>query len=260
MHHPLRSLRESSWNKTIEAVKAAYPYIRKKFGAYPYRQFSIIQGGDGPMEYAMATLVTDGGLEFIFHEFMHSWFQGVLGTNEQRHAWMDEGFAQWAGEEVYYHYIKQIANQKIPENSQLLGSVKDNFDLKRYPWQNIHQSRYRGYYEQLKHASPAEAMSVWADHYEGSLYSTNAYSKGLIFLEQLKYIVGIEKFDNILLAYYQQWKFKHPGPTDFIRVAEKLSGMQLGWYEMYWVNTTKTIDYGIDSAKRNSKKKYSFFG
>ncbi|MDB5251249.1 MAG: peptidase, partial [Flaviaesturariibacter sp.] len=65
--------------------------------------------------------------------------------------------------------------------------------------------------------------------------------------EQLGYIVGAPVRDRILLDYYSQWRFKHPNANDLIRVAEKRSGLQLDWYRGYWVNTTKTIDYGIDS-------------
>jgi len=66
-------------------------------------------------------------------------------------------------------------------------------------------------------------------------------------MEQLGYIVGADVRDKILLAYYNTWRFKHPNPNDFIRVAEKVSGMELDWYKEYWCNTTKKIDYSIDS-------------
>ena len=66
-------------------------------------------------------------------------------------------------------------------------------------------------------------------------------------MEQLGYIIGAKVRDKVLLEYYRQWRFKHPNPNDFIRVAEKVSGLQLQWYREYWVNTTKTIDYAIDS-------------
>jgi aminopeptidase N len=63
----------------------------------------------------------------------------------------------------------------------------------------------------------------------------------------LGYITGDKVRDKILLEYYNEWRFKHPNPNDFIRVAEKASGMELDWYKEYWVNSTKTIDYAIDS-------------
>jgi aminopeptidase N len=66
-------------------------------------------------------------------------------------------------------------------------------------------------------------------------------------MEQLGYIVGADMRDKILLNYYNEWKFRHPNDEDFIRVAEKTSGIQLDWYLEYWVHSTKTIDYAIDS-------------
>jgi aminopeptidase N len=91
-------------------------------------------------------------------------------------------------------------------------------------------------------------MTTHSDHFETNFaYSIAAYSKGEIFLEQLGYIVGAGVRDQILLDYYNSWRFKHPNVNDFVRIAEKRSGMKLDWYREYWVNTTKTIDYGIDS-------------
>lgn len=91
-------------------------------------------------------------------------------------------------------------------------------------------------------------MSTHSDHYSSNYaYGQNAYSKGAVFMAQLGYITSDKVRDNILLEYYRQWRFKHPNPNDFIRVAEKVSGMELDWYKEYWVNTTKTIDYAIDS-------------
>ena len=66
-------------------------------------------------------------------------------------------------------------------------------------------------------------------------------------MEQLGYIVGAAARDKILLEYYNRWKFKHPNASDFIKVAQDVSGIQLDWYKEYWVNTTKTINYSIDS-------------
>ena len=65
----------------------------KTFGKYPYPQYSFIQGGDGGMEYPMATLISWSTCGTAFHEWMHSWYQRMLGTNESMYAWMDEGFA-----------------------------------------------------------------------------------------------------------------------------------------------------------------------
>ena len=91
-------------------------------------------------------------------------------------------------------------------------------------------------------------MTTNADHYNTNIaYAVNAYSKGEILLVQLGYIVGDSVRDKILLEYYKLWRFKHPNPNDFFKVAQDVSGMQLGWYKEYWLNTTKSIDYKIDS-------------
>jgi aminopeptidase N len=99
-----------------------------------------------------------------------------------------------------------------------------------------------------------EAMSTHADHYNTNYaYGVAAYSKGSIYLAQLGYIVGEENLDKILLEYYNEWKFKHPNPNDFLRVAEKVSGIELHWYNQYWINTTRTIDYAIGDINLNGE-------
>ncbi|MEO6684292.1 MAG: M1 family metallopeptidase [Ginsengibacter sp.] len=219
-----------SWEKVMDAAYTMLPYIEKRFGAYPYPQYSFIQGGDGGMEYAMATLLKGPGLGTVFHELMHNWYHMVLATNEISHPWMDEGFTSWSTSEVgaYYDNILKGADPKL----QLRTS---------------HDGAYRSYYA-LSKSGLAEPMTTFSDHYETNYaFSVNAYSKGAIYLEQLGYIVGDSLRDKILLEYFNRWKFKHPTPNDFKRVAEDVSGMQLSWYNQYWVNTTKTIDYKIDS-------------
>ena len=215
-----------------------YPFIKKNFGEYPYKQYSFIHGGDGGMEYPMATMLVSSGLGTALHEWMHSWYQMVLGTNESLYAWMDEGFTEYATNLVEEYYRQQTipADQKRRSDSVALNT------LPRY-----HAGNY-GAYLSLAKSGREEPMTTHADHYNTNYaYGNAAYSKGNVFMEQLGYIVGAPARDKILLEYYRQWKFKHPNVNDFMRVAEKVSGMQLDWYKMYWVNTTKTIDYGIDS-------------
>jgi aminopeptidase N len=89
-------------------------------------------------------------------------------------------------------------------------------------------------------------LSTHSDHYNTNFaYSSAAYGKGAVFLAQLGYIVGDSALDKILLEYYRLWHFKHPNPNDFVRVAEKVSGIELQWYKEYWIYTTKTIDYAV---------------
>ncbi|MGE5107071.1 MAG: M1 family metallopeptidase [Sphingobacteriales bacterium] len=211
----------SAWKAMLDSCVTAYPYMEKVFGAYPYKQFSFVHGGDGGMEYPMSTLLKSSGTGTAIHEWMHSWYQGMMATNESEYAWMDEGFTQYAEDRIIAYLRKQDG-----------FAQKDN---------------YAAYFDLVK-SSRAEPLTTHADHYESNFaYGRSAYSKGAIFLEQLGYIVGNAVRDKILLEYYNQWKFKHPNANDFIRVAEKVSGMQLDWYKEYWINTTKTINYSIDS-------------
>ncbi len=223
---------QKSWENVADAAVTVLPYMEKRFGKYPYPQYSFIQGGDGGMEYPMATLIKSPSLGTVFHEWMHSWYQMMLGTNESLYPWMDEGFTSYAEGEVSAYY-----DQKM--------NIKREEDPRDMP--RNHGSAYNGYYFLTK-LKLDEPLTTHSDHYNTNFgYSINAYSKGEIFLEQLGYIVSDPVRDKILLEYYRLWRFKHPNASDFIKVAQDVSGIQLDWYKEYWVNTTKTIDYGIDS-------------
>ncbi|HZW65895.1 MAG TPA: M1 family metallopeptidase, partial [Hanamia sp.] len=220
---------EKAWQTVADAAVTVLPYMEKSFGKYAYPQYSFIQGGDGGMEYPMATLIKGPGLGTVFHEWMHSWYQMMLGSNENEHPWMDEGFASYAEGEVSSYY-REAKGLKDPE-----------------PLPLNHAGAYRGYYYLIK-TGLAEPMTTNSDHYSTNLaYEINAYSKGEILLEQLGYIVSDSVRDKILLEYYKLWRFKHPNPNDFFKIAQDVSGIQLGWYKEYWLNTIKTIDYSIDS-------------
>ncbi|HTQ26830.1 MAG TPA: M1 family metallopeptidase [Puia sp.] len=235
---------EAAWKLMAEAAVQVYPFIEQHFGKYPYRQYSFIQGGDGGMEYPMATLLRGPGLQGnAFHEWMHSWYQGVLGSDEGEHAWMDEGFASYADAVLSAYYDSHFGPNA--------ANLQKGLDASGNPLQPAlplnHADAYNGYFA-LVRSGMEEPLTTFADHFSSNFgYSIGSYSKGEIFLEQLGYITGAEVRDRILLEYYRLWRFKHPNPTDFLRVAEKVSGLQLDWYKEYWINTTKTIDYGIDS-------------
>ena len=233
---------DTLWNKLADAAVIALPFIEKNFGKYPYKQYSFIHGGDGGMEYPMGTLVNGPGIGLCFHEWMHTWYQMMLGTNESMYAWMDEGFTDYAeGLVASYYYNYQL--KKYPDNAEYKQAVeKDNSQLPLH-----HAGSYSSYFYLVK-SGLEEPLTTHADHFNTNFaYSLASYSKGAVFLEQLGYIVGADVRDKILLEYYKQWRFKHPNASDFFRIAEKTSGLKLDWYKEYWISTTKTIDYAIDS-------------
>ncbi|MBK6263940.1 M1 family metallopeptidase [Marivirga sp. S37H4] len=217
-----------NWEKLKDYTIKAFEYANKTFGKYPYEQYSVIQGGDGGMEYPMATLITgERSLPSLVgvtvHEMFHSWYQAVLATNESLYEWMDEGFTSFASSETMNVIMEQ--GQDNPQ-----------------------AGNYRGY-KALAESGYEEPMSTHADHYHTNFaYGRAAYSKGAVFLGQLRYILGEEVFYTGMRRYFNEWKFKHPNDNDFIRIMEKQSGLELDWYREYWVNSTKTIDYGVKSV------------
>ncbi len=211
--------------KTAELMK----YFNEHIGAYPYKQYSVIQGGDGGMEYAMCTLIT-GEREFnslvgvTAHELAHTWFQFLMATNEAKHEWMDEGFTSY----ISALAMNEVMDQQSP--NPLSGS-------------------YRGY-RFLAASGEEQPQTTHADRYASNRsYGIAAYSKGAVFLGQLGYVIGEENLQKTLHNYYKDWAFKHPAPNDFIRVAEKASGFELDWYLTDFAQTTNTVDYGIKGVE-----------
>ena len=223
-----------NWKKLQPKTAEAMQFFNKNIGDYPYEQYSVIQGGDGGMEYAMSTLIT-GGRNFgslvgvMAHEMAHSWFQHVLASNESKHEWMDEGFTTF----ISTLCMDQIMNQNK---------------------ENPFESSYQGYYN-LVASGKEQPQTTHADRYELNFaYGVAAYSKGAIFLSQLGYIIGQDNLMETLRKYYQDFKFKHPTPNDIKRTAEKVSGMELDWYLTDWTQTTNTIDYGIKAVEAEGQK------
>ena len=229
-----------NWNKLHEALEVALPYINKRFGKYPYPVYYIMQGGDGGMEYAMCTLITGertfGSLVGVsIHELMHSWYQMVLGTNEALYPWMDEGFTSYATAEVMNYLRAKGVLEGEPQKDALYNNIRNFADFTQ--------------------SGMEEPLATHADHYTtNTAYGAGSYTKGSVFLKQLEYIIGQEAFDKTMLRYFNEWKFKHPNTNDFIRVAEKQSGLELDWFKEYFINSTHTIDYGIAEVNGDDKK------
>ncbi len=234
---------DAQWERIADAAVTVYPFIKKNFGEYAYKQYSFIHGGDGGMEYPMATMLASSSLGTAFHEWMHSWYQMMLGTNEALYAWMDEGFTEYSTNLVEEYYRQQVVRPSIKDPAEL----KKQDSLVNASLPLYHAGNYAGYIALAK-SGREEPLTTHADHFNTNYaYGNASYSKGAVFMEQLGYIVGAQVRDHILLHYYKDWRFKHPNVNDLIQIAEKQSDMKLDWYRMYWVNTTKTIDYAIDS-------------
>ncbi|HSM63153.1 MAG TPA: M1 family aminopeptidase, partial [Gillisia sp.] len=216
---------KENWKNLQPKTEELLMFFNKHIGPYPWEQYSVIQGGDGGMEYAMATLITGkrsfGSLVGVTaHEMAHAWFQHLMATNESVNEWMDEGFTS---------YISTLAENEISDSKK----------------ENLFEGSYRGYVR-LATSGVEQPQSTHADRYNlNGAYGAAAYTKGSVFLAQLGYIIGQENLQKTLNRYYDEWKFKHPTPNDFIRIAEKVSGAELDWYLIDWTQTTNTIDYAV---------------
>nr|WP_298923513.1 M1 family metallopeptidase [uncultured Allomuricauda sp.] len=218
-----------NWKNLQPKTEEAMRFFSKNIGKYPYDQYSVVQGGDGGMEYAMSTLIT-GKRQFsslvgvMVHEMAHSWFQHVLATNESKHEWMDEGFTS---------FISSLCMNEVMEQNK----------------ENPFDGSYKGYYA-LVNSGMELPQTAHADRYTTNFaYGISAYSKGSIFLSQLGYVIGQDKLMETIRKYYADFKFKHPVPNDVKRTAEKVSGLELDWYLTDWTQTTNTIDYAIKSVE-----------
>jgi hypothetical protein len=222
-----------NWEALQPVTVKLMQYFSENVGKYPYEQYSVIQGGDGGMEYAMCTLITGGrslnGLIGVTsHEMAHTWFQFLLATNEATNEWMDEGFTS---------YISALASNEIMDRNN----------------ENPHSSSYNSYIK-LANSGFEQPLTTHADRYNiNSAYGTSAYSKGAVFLAQLGYVIGEDNLKATLKKYFNDFSFKHPTPDDIIRTAEKVSGLELDWYLTDFAQTTNTINYGIKSVEATDK-------
>jgi hypothetical protein len=222
-----------NWEALQPVTVKLMQYFSENVGKYPYEQYSVIQGGDGGMEYAMCTLITGGrslnGLIGVTsHEMAHTWFQFLLATNEATNEWMDEGFTS---------YISALASNEIMDRNN----------------ENPHSSSYNSYIK-LANSGFEQPLTTHADRYNiNSAYGTAAYSKGAVFLAQLGYVIGEDNLKATLKKYFNDFSFKHPTPDDIIRTAEKVSGLELDWYLTDFAQTTNTINYGIKSVEATNK-------
>ena len=139
---------------------------------------------------------------------------------------MDEGFTS---------YISALA----------MGEVMD------YKKDNPLAGSYNGYIR-LANSGYEQPLTTHADRYDiNRAYGSSAYSKGAVFISQLGYIIGDDNLKATIKKYYDDWAFKHPKPMDFIRTAERVSGLELDWYLIDFGQTTNTIDYAVRMAQGN---------
>ncbi len=233
-----KTANEQAWEELPTYMEEFFALANELVGTYAYPQFTFIQAGDGGMEYPMTTFVrgngkTQGLVMLCVHEALHNWFYGMLGFNESKYHYMDEGFTT---------YIENIIRQEFFPSEDRIYQINPHFGS---------YSSYRNLYA----AGNWEPMATHADHFVTNRnYGVASYSMGAMILSQLELIIGKNLVQESLKEFFETWKFKHPKIQDFIKIAERNSGLQLKWFIDQWVYSTKGLDYAIKEVSAIGEK------
>ncbi len=245
IHVLYRSYAKPSWTKVVtERGRRSLEWLSTKFGRYPYPQLTITHGLlGGGMEYPMLVMNSSEDEGLILHEVGHIYFFGIFGNNEQKEAWLDEGFTsfqtRWYFETRYGPLGYDVANE-----------LKDATWLARHrPFMSARASN-RDWAMTYMKSGLNEPISKLAYQYTSDMgYGVNAYTKGSIFYEMLRYVVGEENFARICHEYFNRWALKHVNEARFRQVCEDVSGMDLGWFFQQWLHEAELVDYSLGNVR-----------
>ncbi len=242
------------WREAGKFTREIIRLYSKWFYKYPYKSFTVAQAGDGGMEYPMLIMITGkrgrtSMIGILAHEIGHNWFYGLIGNNESKEAWIDEGGASFVTPRVF----KEFLGEKWNDFSGIDKLLRPESDI------------YTGYknYIRFSNLEYEEPVLLHSDSFLESITYTNAvYGKGASVFEMLEYVVVDSVFDKIMKEFFNQWALKHPTTKDFERAAEKISGMELDWFFDQWLKTTRKCDYAIEKFEgkwtiKDGKKKYT---
>lgn len=239
------------WKDAIAYLDSSIYYYSLWTGEYPYNQVTAIDGaltaGAG-MEYPNVTVIgesyTPSALEqVIIHEVGHNWFYGILGSNERKHAWMDEGMNS---------YTENRTTETLHPNSGI-GMVNDNLakkiGLDQYGARGLHDVSYL-YAARRNYDQPIESPAAL---FTPTNYGTIIYSKTAIGFDYLLAYLGDSTFNECMHTYFDEWKFKHPQPKNVRAVFERVSKKDLSWFFDDYIQTTKKIDYKVSSYNKKEE-------
>jgi len=215
---------EKAWGRSTEYTKASIEHYSSNWFEFPWPTAVNVASNAGGMEYPGVSFCSAGssGAELwdvTDHEFGHNWFPMIVGSNERRYAWMDEGF------NTFINYYSTVAFNNGEYQSDVAKSRS------RVHW---FKSKYR------------ESIATYPDVARSMNLGYTAYYKpatGLIMLRE--YILGPERFDYAFRQYIKNWAFKHPQPSDFFNAMDNAAGENLNWFWRGWFIENANIDLGI---------------
>lgn len=220
-----------AWESAAEQTQWTIRNFSQTFFPYPYPQATSVAGPVSGMEYPMFVMVGYGNDDpssifgVLNHEHGHEWFPMVVGSNERRYAWMDEGFNT---------YIDAFALES------------------RYPDRNVYPS-YLGSWQSAVRTKTESPLMTAADRIDArGLGSTGYRAPAVVLLTLRNHVVGAQLFDAAFRQYIADWAFKHPTPGDFFRSIENGTGQDLSWFWRSFFYSTDVLDIGIDSVTQRS--------
>ncbi len=200
----------------------ALEFYSDLWAPYPFPQLTLQDGPSAGMEYPMVINSNQGAAD---HEVAHQWWPMMLGTNETRYGWMDEGF------NTYMNILSRAHRNDVA------------------PDLNGRGQRYGA-----RSGDEDEAPLMWSANYGGTGYGYQTYSKTPLMLSMLGGIVGDDKVQAAMRAYTDAWAFKHPSPWDYIFFMNNALGQDLEWFWYYWLWTTESVDGSIQSVTKKGSK------
>jgi hypothetical protein len=220
---------EPQWKEATQYAKTALEYYSKQWSPYPYPVASNVNGIEGGMEYPMIVFCrnrtdAEGLYSVTDHEFGHTWFPMVVGSNERLYGWMDEGFNSFMN---HYSFPRKFPSAPLPTARGVQETYLKN--------------ALSG--DEQTIMSPADRMRT-NENWRQALYNKPAV--GLVLLRD--HITSPERFDPAFREYIRRWSFKHPTPADFFRTMEDGLGEDLSWFWRSWFYTTDRLDQAVDSV------------
>ncbi len=225
--YPVESAGDSTWGRSTEFTKGCIELYSKEWYEFTYPSATNVAGRVGGMEYPGIVFcgwkARQGGLWGVTnHEFGHNWFPMIVGSNERKYPWMDEGFNT---------FINGV-DTKVFNNGE--------FDEKQ------DEQRMANYIFK----KDADAIMTIPEVTQQNFLGIAAYQKPGAGLDILRYhILGVERFDSAFRTYVARWAFKHPTPWDFFRTMENVSGEDLSYFWRGWFMTNDKLDQGIKEIK-----------